>query len=177
LSFPETIITKNDILQAQISMDNQIWSTLELVFEIFQSTFFFIFVYGMKAMTFLTNIVNTTMNDDGWLTKLALTALIILATLQALRMAYRGIMFWIRFVFNFAFVVGSIAIMVWLWSRGFDGAYEDLSILAQFWTEQYRRYESQAKASKAMYDVLRSTRDAVVNERQRAERMQGGRRW
>jgi hypothetical protein len=158
-------------------MDDQIWSTLELIYEILQSSFFFIFIYGMKAMAWATSIVNTTMNDDGWMTKLALTLLIILASLQALRMAYRGVMFWIRFVFNLAFVVGSIAVMVWLWGRGFDGAWEDLSFFTQFWTQQYRKYESQAKTNKALYDVLRNTRDAVVNERQRAERMQGAPWW
>jgi hypothetical protein len=158
-------------------MDDQIWSTLEVIYEICQSTFFFVFMYAMKAMTWITNIANTTMNDDGWMTKLALTLLIVLASLQALRMAYRGVMFWIRFVFNFAFVVGSIAIMVWFWSRGFNGALDDLAFLGQFWTEQYHKYESQAKGNKAIFDVLRTARDTVVNERQRVERVHGGRGW
>jgi hypothetical protein len=157
-------------------MDDQIWATFELIYEILQSTFFFIFIYGMKAMTSITTIIDNTVKDDGWLTKLALTCIIIVLTLQAMRMAYRGVMFWIRFLFNFAIVLGSIVVIFWLWSRGFDGAYEDLSILAEFWTEQYHKYESQAKTNKAFYDVFHNTRDAVVNEWQRAERMHGGRR-
>jgi hypothetical protein len=158
-------------------MDDQLWTILQLISDILQSTIFFIFVYGMKAMTFFTKAVDNTMNDDGWLMKLGLMCLILLASFQALRMAYRGLMFWIRFAFNFALVVGSIAVMLWLWSRGPEGAWEDVGILADFWTQQYHKYESQARTSKDLYDVLRNTRDTIVNERQRAERVHGARYW
>ena len=158
-------------------MDDQLWAVLELTFEILQNTAFFVFVYGMKALSWITKIVDGTMNDDGWLMKLALTCLIILASLQTIRMVYRSVMFWLRFAFKLAFLLGSIAVMIWLWSRGVDGAWEDLSIVTQFWLEQYRRYEDQAKTSKALYDVVRDARDAFANERQRVERTHGGRRW
>ena len=158
-------------------MDDQLWAALQLIYDILQSTIFFIFVYGLQATTWLTKTINTTMNDDGWLTKVALMCLILLASLQALRMAYRGLMFWIRFAFNFAFVVGSIAVMLWLWSRGFDGAWEDVGILVEFWTQQYHKYEKQARTSKDLYDVLQNARDTIVNERQRAEQIHGRRYW
>jgi hypothetical protein len=158
-------------------MDDQLWTALSLIGEILQSSSFFIFIYGSKAISWSSQIFDSTMNDDGWLMKLALTILIILASLQAIRMAYRGIMWWIRFAFNFMIMIGLIAVMVWLWSRGFDGAWEDLGIVTQFWTEQYHKYESQAKTNKAFYDVLKNTRDAINNERERAERVQGRRLW
>jgi hypothetical protein len=67
--------------------------------------------------------------------------------------------------------------MLWLWSRGFDGAGEDLGNMTQYWTQQYHRYDSQARSGKVAYDFLQNARDAVVNERQRAERVHGGRFW
>jgi len=158
-------------------MADDLGSALQLVADILQSTLYFAFIYGSKAFLWTTNVINSSINDDSWLTKLALTCLIVLASLQAVKMAYRGIMFWVRFAFNFVLIVGSIGVMAWLWSRGFEGAGEDVSIIAQFWTEQYHRYESQARSSKAMYDVLQNARDAVVNERQRAERVHGGARF
>ena len=158
-------------------MDNDLRSTLQLIFDILQSTLIYTFIWGSKAFDIATRVLHSSMNDDGWLTRLALTLLIILAGLQALKMAYRGVMFWIRFAFRFALIVGSIGIMMWIWSRGFDGAGEDLGILSEFWTEQYHRYESQSKTGKAMYDVLQDARDAIINERQRAEQVHGGARY
>jgi hypothetical protein len=158
-------------------MDEQLWTLLQLIFDILQSTLFFIFVYGMKTMTWISQTVDITMNDDAWLTKVALMGVILLLSLQALRMAYRGFMFWIRFMFNFVFVVGSIAVVLWFWSRGFDGAWEDVGILAQFWTEQYHKYEGQVRTSKDLYDVVQKARDAIVTEQQRAARGNGGRFW
>ncbi|KIV98890.1 uncharacterized protein PV09_09337 [Verruconis gallopava] len=157
------------------NMDDQIRTALELVSEIIQSALFFIFVYGVKAIKFIANVADKAKADENWLTRLAITCFIILISLQAIRMAYRGVMFWIRFFFKFAVSLGSIAVMVWLWSRGFDGAWEDLLILADFWTEQYQQMQNQAKANRALYELLQSTRDAFVSERQRMERMQVGR--
>jgi len=158
-------------------MDDQLTSILWLAYDIFKSAAFFTFVYGSKAITWSSDIINSTINDDGWLTKLALVCLILLASLQALKMVLRGLMFWVRFALNLLLVFGSIALMAWLWSRGLDGAGEDIGIIAQFWTKQYRQYESQAKDGKAMYDALQGARDAIVNERQRAERLHGGTRF
>lgn len=158
-------------------MDDQFFPAVESVFEILQSAFFFICIYALKAMTLATTIINNTMHDENWMSKLGLTIAIIVLSFFAIKMVYNAIMSWIRFAFKFGFILGSIAIMVWIWNRGLDGSVEDLRFLFQFWTEQYYKYESQAKSHKAWYDVLNNARDAFVNERQRVEGLHGRPPW
>lgn len=150
-------------------MDDQVGNILGEIYQLGSALFFLGFKYGLMAMTWLTTMVNSTMNDDAWLTKLLLTVLVILATLKALQIVYNGIMFWVRFALKFGIIVGSIMVAGWLWSRGIEGAYDDVTFLINFWSNQYVKYAQQAKQGQLVTDTLWKLRDGIVDQRVRAE--------
>lgn len=82
------------------------------------------------------------------LATIALLLIILFISLKILNMLYQAVMFWVRLAQRIIFWGSIIAIGVWLYNRGPDGAMEDMGYLASTFWQEYQFWKERSDAAR-----------------------------
>jgi hypothetical protein len=92
------------------------------------------------ANSFVSSITSRFPTKTPDLTSIALLIIALFISLKVLGMLYRAVMFWIHLAFRVAFYVGLGMTGVWIYTRGAEGALEDVSYWKGYWQGEYQRW-------------------------------------
>ncbi|KAF2668025.1 hypothetical protein BT63DRAFT_403583 [Microthyrium microscopicum] len=98
-----------------------------------------------SANAMITNLVQRVSSTSPSLGSIAMLLIILFLSLKLLGMLYRAVMFWVFLAVRIAFF-GSLALAaMWMYTRGPEGAMEDIQYWSGYWTGEYHRWERQAQ--------------------------------
>lgn len=82
------------------------------------------------------------------LASIVLLLIILFLSLRILNMLWRAVMFWVRLAYRVVFWGGLVMAGLWIYSRGVDGAVEDVGYWTGIWTKEYEYWKDQAEAAR-----------------------------
>lgn len=78
---------------------------------------------------------------------IALLIIVLFLSLKILGMLYRAVIFWVTLAVR-VFFLGSLALIaIWMYTRGPDGALEDMQYWGGYWKGEYHKWERQARVA------------------------------
>lgn len=103
------------------------------------------------AQTHLLPLIDhVSKNPD--IASITLLVIVLLVSLKILNILYRAVMFWITLAFRLVFWGTVVVLGLFIWSRGFDGAVQDLSTWAKYWVgvwmSEYQRFQEQLERAR-----------------------------
>ena len=101
--------------------------------------------YYAAMSSYFNKLLITISSTSPSLGSIALLLIILFLSLKILGILYRAVMWWLTMAVRVAFIVGVAVLAGWVYTRGPDGAWDDLQYWAAYWMREYRKYERQAK--------------------------------
>ncbi|KAK7721505.1 hypothetical protein SLS57_005185 [Botryosphaeria dothidea] len=103
------------------------------------------------AQTHLLPLIDhVSKNPD--IASITLLVIVLLVSLKILNILYRAVMFWITLALRLVFWGTVVVLGLFVWSRGVDGAAQDLSTWARYWvgvwTSEYERFQDQLERAR-----------------------------
>ncbi|KAK0622223.1 hypothetical protein DIS24_g11282 [Lasiodiplodia hormozganensis] len=78
---------------------------------------------------------------------ITLLVIVLLVSLKILNILYRAVVFWISLAFKLVFWGTVVVVGLFVWSRGVEGAAQDLTVWGRYWvdvwTSEYARFQDQ----------------------------------
>lgn len=106
-----------------------------------------LFGYALLAKSYLTPLI-AQISQKPDLATAALLLVILFVSLKILNMLLQSVLFWMRLARKVVLWVGLMAVSVWLYNRGPEGAVEDVQYLAKTWTGEYQHWKEQERVAR-----------------------------
>ncbi|SMR43401.1 unnamed protein product [Zymoseptoria tritici ST99CH_1E4] len=106
-----------------------------------------LFGYALLFKSYLTPLI-AQISQKPDLATAALLLVILFVSLKILNMLLQSVLFWMRMARKVVFWVGLMAVSVWLYNRGPEGAVEDVQHLARTWTGEYQHWKEQERVAR-----------------------------
>jgi hypothetical protein len=84
------------------------------------------------------------------LATVALLLVILFVSLKLVNMVYQTVLFWLRMAWRVVFWGGLASLAMWMYSRGPEGATEDVQYWYGMWTGEYQRWKDQEQVARLL---------------------------